>query len=114
MSEQENCKKSTANRDYSFNRNIRKNNKFIKSTCVENGDIDYFHSLFIVQRDLKVNCGVVKMCCEELNRVQSGKSKLNENFYKFEYISELPDKYNREIKVCGIKYKTKNNKKYFL
>ena len=34
------------------------------------------------------------MCCEGLNRVKSGKSKINGRSYKFEFINELPEGYN--------------------
>ena len=107
--QQENCKKSYMKRDYTFAANNHKNKQIVKSTCIETGEIDYFHSLYSVQRDLKINCGILKMCCEGLNRVKSGISKLNGNSYRFEYIDALPDNYNREIKLRGIKYKKKKN-----
>ena len=99
MTQQENCKKSANNRDYTFVANNHKNKKLVKSTCIETGEIDYFHSLYSIERDLKINCGIVKMCCEKLNRVKSGKSKLNGMSYKFEYIDALPDDYNKEKRI---------------
>ena len=51
--QQEDCKKSYMNRDYTFAANNHKNKKIVKSTCIETGEIDYFHSLYSVQRDLK-------------------------------------------------------------
>jgi len=99
MTQQENCKKSANNRDYTFAANNHKNKKLVKSTCIETGEIDYFHSLYSIERDLKINCGIVKMCCEKLNRVKSGKSKLNGMSYKFEYIDALPDDYNKEKRI---------------
>ena len=93
--------KFSKKRDYTYAANNHKNKKIVKSTCIETGEIDYFHSLYSVQRDLKINCGIVKMCCEGLNRVKSGKSKLNGKFYKFQYVNELPQGYNRKINISG-------------
>ena len=53
--QQENCKKSYINRDYTFAANNHKNKKIVKSTCIEKGDIGHFHSLYSGQRDLKIN-----------------------------------------------------------
>ena len=39
------------------------------------------------------------MCCEVLNRVKSEKSKLNGKFYKFQYVNELPEGYNRKLNI---------------
>ena len=41
------------------------------------------------------------MCCERFNRVKSGKSKLNGKFYKFQYVNELPEGYNRKFNISG-------------
>ena len=94
-------KKFFKKRDYMFAANNLKNKKIVKSTCIETGEIDYFHSLYSVQRDLKINCGIVKMCCEGFNKVKSGKSKLKGKFYKFQYVNELPEGYNRKINISG-------------
>jgi hypothetical protein len=72
------------------------------------GEIDYFHSMYSIQRDIGINCGIVKMCCEGLNRVKTGKSKINGNSYKFEYIDTLPDDYNKPKRIVK-KYAIKNN-----
>ena len=46
ITQSQNIKKSVV-RDKKFNQNIRKNNKFIKSICTDNGDIDYYHSTYL-------------------------------------------------------------------
>src|SRR5689334_93482 len=43
---QENCKKSAANRDYSFVKDNHKNRKSVQSTCIETGEKDYFPSMY--------------------------------------------------------------------
>ena len=93
--------KFSKKRDYTFAANNHKNKKIVKSTCIETGEFDYFHSLYSVHRDLKINCGIVKMCCEGLNRVKSRNSKLNGKFYKFQYVNKLPEGYNRKINISG-------------
>ena len=107
FTQQENYEKSSVNKDYSFAANNHKNKKMVKSTCIETGEIDYFYSLYSVQRDLKINCEIVKMCCEDFDRVKSGISKINGNFFRFQYIDALPDNYNTEIKLRGIKHAEK-------
>ena len=94
-------------RDYAFAANDHKNKKIVKSTCIETGEIDYFHSLYNVQRDLKINCGIVKMCCEGLNRVKSRKSKNSmENFINFSMLMN----YQRDI-IAKLILAEKINKK---
>ena len=91
--------KFSKQRDYTFAANNHKNKKDVKSTFIETGEIDYFYLLCSAQRDLKINFGIVKMCCEGLNRVKSGKSQLNGKFYKFHYVNEIPERYNRTINI---------------
>lgn len=103
ITQKENCMKSANNWNYSFNKYIRTSNRLIKATCVESVEINNFHSMYSVQRGLCINCGMVKMCCEGINR--AGVSKLNGNSFKFEYIDVLPHNYNRKIKIANIIYK---------
>ena len=89
----ENCKKSARNRDYSFVSKNHRNKKLVIATRVDTSEVSYFHSLYSVQQSLKINCGIVKMCCEGKNMCKSGISKLNGYRYKFQYINELPKDY---------------------
>src|SRR5882757_10004315 len=68
ITQQENCKKSAKNRDYSFARYNNQHIHFVRSTCIETGIIDYHHSLHNIQRDLGINAGIVKMVCEKINK----------------------------------------------
>ena len=58
----------------------------VKLTCIETVEIDYFHSLYSVQRDLKINCGIAKMCCKGLNRVNQENENSMENFINFSFL----------------------------
>ena len=87
------------NIDFSFVKDNHKNVKLVKSVCIETGDVDYFHSLYSVQKELDINSGLVKMCCEGKNYIKQGKSKVNGNTYTFEYINELPEGYTRDGKL---------------
>ena len=60
ISQKENCNKSIIIRDKSFNKNLRNNKRFIKSICLDDGEIDFFHSFYSVCRDLDVNIRCVK------------------------------------------------------
>ena len=95
---QENCKKSATKRNYDFAKDNHFNIHKVKATC-EDGSVEYFASLYGVQRDLGINAGVVKMVCEELNRVKHGISKINGKRYSFEYIDELPADYCRAKRI---------------
>jgi hypothetical protein len=85
VTHQENCKKSAANRDYSFVKDNHKNRKSVQSTCIETGEKDYFPSMYKAHLELGINAGLIKMCCEGLNSVKSAKSKITGKSYKFEY-----------------------------
>ena len=95
---QENCKKSAKNRNYDFAKNNHFNTHKVKATC-EDGSVEYFASLYGVQRDLGINAGIVKMVCERLNRAKHGISKINGKKYSFVYINELPTDYSRIKRV---------------
>ena len=80
----ENSKKPA--RDRFFCKNMINNNKFIKSTCIDTGEIDYFHSTHSIERDLGINCGLIYMICTGKKSAKTAKSKINNNYYTFELL----------------------------
>ena len=91
--QQENCKKSAKNHDYSFVVKNHENKKCIKATDIETNEFSYYDSLYATQQHLGVNAGIVSMCCQGINNVKSGISKKDGKRYKFEYVKKenMPD-----------------------
>jgi hypothetical protein len=90
LSHRENNNKSNISRNFKRNSNV-----CIKSTCIETGELDHFHSYSSVQRDLGIHSAIVYMICNVENGVKSGKSKIDGKYYRFEFIDKLPNDYNR-------------------
>ena len=97
LTQQQNCKKSANNRDYTFVAKNHENIRCIRATNIITKEVSYFNSMYAVQQHLQINAGIVKMVCEGINRCKSGVSKKNGNSYKFEYIKkdDLPDNYEK-------------------
>ena len=95
VTHQENCKKSATNRDYNFNKYNYKNKKCVKAVNIANKEELYFNTISAAQQNLGINSGVIKNVCECKNYCKTGKSKLNNNIYKFYYIKkeDLPESY---------------------
>ena len=88
MTQQENCKKSAKDRDYSFAAKNHENKKCIKAINIKTEEITYYNSLHATQQHIGVNVGIVSMCCQGINNVKSGVSKKDGNHYKFEYVEK--------------------------
>ena len=99
ITQQENCKKSAEKRHYTFTSKNHENKKCVKATNIENNEVLYFNSMYVIQQHLKINAGIVKMVCENINNCKLGLSKKDGNLYKFEYIKqdELPDKFIKSL-----------------
>ena len=67
VTQQGNCKKSAKNRDYSFAKNNNQNKRPLKVINLTTDEEYYFPSLYSVQKNLGINCGIIKMVCEGLN-----------------------------------------------
>jgi hypothetical protein len=80
-----NLERKKPHRDYTVVKDNHRSRKQVKSTCIETGEIKLFNSLYGAQKELGINAGLVKMCCEGTNNVKSGKSKFIEFTYTFEY-----------------------------
>ena len=86
VTQQENCKKSAKNRDYTFAKYNHENKRCIKAINQNTEEISYYKSMYSAQKSLGINAGIIKMVCEGLNNCKSGISKINSEQYKFEYI----------------------------
>ena len=97
FTQQQNCKKSAKDRDYTFTAKNYEYRRSVKATNKDTGEISYYNSLYAVQQHLGVNAGIVKMICDHNNLHKSGKSTKDGHCYTFEYIKqdELPDNYKK-------------------
>ena len=88
MTQQQNCKKSAKDRDYSFVAKNYENRKCVKALKKNTNEVSYFISMSAVQQHLGINVGIVKMVCEGLNNCKSGVSKKDGHSYTFQYIKQ--------------------------
>lgn len=63
------------------------NKRAVKAINLMTKGEHYFPSLYSVEKELGVNCGIVKMVCEGTNYCKSGRSKFDDYKYTFEYIN---------------------------
>ena len=99
--QQQNCKKSAAKRDYSFVAHNHMNKKYIKAINLETNEATFYNSLYATQQHLGINCGIVSMCCQGINNVKSGTSKKDNQKYRFEYVrkEEMPDDFFKSANI---------------
>ena len=114
ITQQENCKKSAKNRDYSFSAKNHENKKYVKAINIETNEVSYYNSLYATQQHLGVNCGIVSMCCRGINHAKSGFSKKDGKRYRFEYVKkeDMPDNYFKSANIRP-KRKQKNRDDLF-
>jgi len=95
MTQQENCKKSAQDRDYTFVAKNHQNKKCVKATNINTNEVSYYNSFYAVQQHHGINAGIVKMVCENLNRCKTGVSKKDNHHYKFQYVKkeDMPENY---------------------
>ena len=86
LTQQQNCKKASKDRDYTFAAKNHENIKCVKAINNDTNEVSYYNSMYAVQQHLGINVGIVKMVCEGLNNCKSGISKKNGNSFKFEYV----------------------------
>jgi hypothetical protein len=94
LSVKENVRKSMHNKD---NKNICRlmNEKVVKVKAIDyetNNIHEVYESIYACSKDLNVNPGIIKYCCDKTNRVKSGTSKLTHHRFRFEYTSDQPTK----------------------
>ena len=97
ITQQQNCKKSAKDRDYSFAAHNHENKKCVKAINKDTNEVTYYYSMSAVQQHLNINAGIVKMVAEGLNNCKSGFSKKDGHSYTFQYIKQddLPDNYKK-------------------
>jgi len=88
LTHQQNCKKSAKNRDYSFVKNNHKNKHLVECIC-DDGTKRYYNSLSCCSKNIGVNTGIIKYCCDGKNNVKSGISKIDGKKYKFSYFFKI-------------------------
>ena len=97
ITQQQNCKKSAKDRDYTFVAKNHENKKCVKAITKNTNEVSYYNSMYAIQQYLGINAGIVKMVCEGINNCKSGVSKKDGQHYKFEYIKQddLPDNHKK-------------------
>lgn len=114
MTQQENCKKSAKDRDYTFVAKNHQNRKYIKAINQSTNEITYYNSLYAVHQHIGINPGIIKMVCEGLNNCKSGISKIDQCAYKFEYINNdnMPNKFLKSANIRPHKLTEEDKKKH--
>ena len=114
MTQQQNCKKSAKDRDYTFAAKNHENRKCVKATNQNTNEATYFESLYAVNQHLGINAGIVKMVCEGLNNCKSGISKKDGHSYTFEYIKkdDLPNDYKKSANIRPNRIPEEDKKKH--
>ena len=111
VTQQENCKKSAKDRDYTFVAKNHENKKCVKAVNKNTNEVSYYNSMYAIEKYLGINAGIVKMICEGINNCKTGNSKKDGCSYTFEYIKrdDLPDNF---IKSCNssVEEKRKQNR----
>ena len=113
VTQQQNCKKSAKDRDYTFVAKNHENRKCIKAINKNTNEVSYYNSMYAVQQHLSINVGIVKMVCEGINNVKSGVSKKDGHSYTFKYIKqeELPDNYKKSANIRPHRVSDEDKKK---
>ena len=101
VTQQQNCKKSAKDRDYTFAAKNCENRKCVKATNINTNEESYYYSMYAINQHLGINAGIVKMVCEGINNCKSGISKKDGCSYTFEYVKEdeLPDNYKKSANI---------------
>ena len=86
VSQSENNKKSTINKDYTFLKDIRRNPKKVLAVNLLTKKETNFNSLYSVSKMLGINPGQVKMICDGQKYRKTATSKINGQKYSFSYI----------------------------
>ena len=84
-------------RDYRFAAKNHENKKCVRAIKCGTNEVTYFNSMYAVQQHISINAGIVKMVCEGKNNCKKGMSKIDNHFYKFEYVKkeDMPDDYKK-------------------
>ena len=116
VTQQQNCKKSAKDRDYTFVAKNHENKKCVKAINKNTNEVSYYNSMYGVQQHLGINAGIVKMVCEGINNCKSGVSKKDGQHYKSEYIKQddLPDNYKKSSNKRPQRVSDEDKKKHHI
>ena len=116
MTQEENCKKSAQERDYTFVKDNHRNKKCVKASATNSNanEVSYYNSLYAVQQHLQVNAGIVKMICDGVQYHKTGISKKDNHHYKFEYVDkeDMPDNYIKSANKRSNRVSDEDKKKH--
>ena len=114
VTQQENCKKSAQERDYTFVAKNHQNKKCVKAIDCETKEVSYYNSMYAIQQHLGINAGVVKMVCEKINGCKTGISKIDNHSYEFEYVDkqDMPDNYKKSANRRSNRVPVEDKKKH--
>ena len=114
ITQQQNCKKSAKDRDYSFAAHNHENKKCVKAVNKDTNEVTYYYTMSAVQQHLSINAGIVKMVAEGLNNCKSGFSKKDGHSYTFQYIKQddLPDNYKKSANKRPRRVSDEDKKKH--
>lgn len=113
MTQQENCKKSAQERDYTFAAKNHQNKKCVKATNQTTNEVSHFNSMHAIQQNLGINAGIVKMVCEGLNNCKTGISKKDGFRYKFKYVKkeDMPENFIKSANIRPKRVSDEDKKK---
>jgi hypothetical protein len=78
----------TLKRDYGFLKDSQKNTHTIKATNTKSLLSEVYVSIYACSKDLNINAGVIKLCCDKKKKVNIGTSKTDFSTYTFDYTVE--------------------------
>ena len=76
-------------RDYSILKDIQKNSRKVEAKDMTTNEITIYRSLYACSKDVKINTGMVKLCCD--GKYKQAISKENKT-YTFAYSTDEPTK----------------------
>jgi len=95
VTQQQNCKKSAKDRDYSYAKNIKREKKCVKAINQSTKEILYFNSIYCCSQYLDINHATIQRVCDGVEYRKSGISKKDKQKYTFEYAKKdnMPENY---------------------
>lgn len=86
MTQQENCKKSAKNRDYSLMANNFANRRSVKAINFSTKEETHYKSMSAAEKQLGIDAGTIRKVSERINYRKTGISKVDGQRYTFEYV----------------------------
>ena len=117
VTQQQNCKKSAKDRDYTFVSKNHENKRCVRATNITTKEVSYFLQYVCCSTTSSNKMLVLlKMVCEGINNCKSGVSKKDGCLYKFEYIKQddLPDNYKKSANLRKNRVPSEDKKKHHM